>query len=522
MTTTIGFKEGFDLQKFRPLANAPNASAAGVCLAYDLHNSADIFPRVFQLVSNTVFNAYNWKNDDWMPLASPALAGTFGAGAACIFHPHAGPSGVLAAGSTTTSVVISTALPAAVGVNQLANRGDGQGFKIRIIGNTAGGSGKVEERTIVGNTAGTAPTIYLDSALSFTPATGAAYELLSGRVFLLGAGTLAAGIFKYYDIATNSYSGNLATTNLPATIGTDSVFVSLSEAYVPSNRDHVSGFLGQLTATGSASTTLTGTVAGGDSAVLANEYRNFAIRIVEDTAIPTAVGQRRRIVSHTLGASPVYTVATWTVTPSTNAKFVIENDEDKLLLWSSGQTATYCYNITANTWDTSTWAARGNAVGLGCCAEHAFSIVPDARKLVRNSMIFTIRGGASSAIDVFDIAGAATGSWTANVDYGGKSQTFTTGTSMAHCSMHNGGRYLYINVNGTQRFLRFDMQSLTVEPLTYLKFAQGAAVVGNKLAMIHFVDSGYGTPGLDDPVVIPGLLVLRNTGAECFRLDIMR
>lgn len=37
----------------------------------------------------------------------------------------------------------------------------------------------------------------------------------------------------------------------------------------------------------------------GDSLILANEYRNFQIRIVQDLTNPTAVGQRRIIASHT-------------------------------------------------------------------------------------------------------------------------------------------------------------------------------------------------------------------------------
>jgi alpha-L-fucosidase 2 len=58
-----------------------------------------------------------------------------GAGACPIFVPSAGPSGALAAWATTTQGALSTALPAAVGINQLANRGDGgtgwsKGWKI--------------------------------------------------------------------------------------------------------------------------------------------------------------------------------------------------------------------------------------------------------------------------------------------------------------------------------------------------------------------------------------------------------
>ena len=64
------------------------------------------------------------------------------------------------------------------------------------------------------------------------------------------------------------------------------------------------GFFDVLTATATGATSITGTVAGADAAVLLNEYRNFQIRIVEDTVTPTAVGQRRNITSHTAGASP--------------------------------------------------------------------------------------------------------------------------------------------------------------------------------------------------------------------------
>ena len=86
---------------------------------------------------------------------------------------------------------------------------------------------------------------------------------------------------------------------------------------------------------------------------------------MEDTVIPTAVGQRRNITSHTAGASPVYTVPAWTVTPSANAKFVIENNGDRILLWTTAQQTTYTYKIGANTWDTTTFATRGAAMGAG-------------------------------------------------------------------------------------------------------------------------------------------------------------
>lgn len=406
MPTTLAFKDILDLPKWRPLAPAPAASTAGSSLAFDMRGGGKAHPLHYLLSNATTFSAYSPQNDEWIGLSSPALAGAFGAGASSIVHPTQGPRGTLAAGGTTTSVVLSTALPAAVAVNQLANRGDGVGFTLRVIGNAAGSSGKVEERLIIANTAGTTPTLTLDAALTFTPAVGDTYEILSGRVFLLSAGTLAAGIWKHYDIATNSYSGNLSTTNLPATIGGDSSLVALSEGYVPNDALPGAGFLGVLTATtGATSTTIVQGTASAP-ALAANEYRNFQIRITEDTATPTAVGQRRRIASHTAGASPTWTVASaWTVTPSATAKFVIENDDDKLLLFTN-QTGIYTYNITANSWDTSSFAAAANAGELESSVSTAsgLAVIPPAMHATASSIGSVVAPRTSSTCLIWPAA----------------------------------------------------------------------------------------------------------------------
>jgi hypothetical protein len=489
MPTTLAFKELIDVPQWRPASPAPPSDAAAVCMGYDMRNTERNIPLNFRLRSATILEAYHSLNDDWVPLGSPALTGAFGAGAACVFHPTAGPRGTIASGATTTQVTLTTALPAAVAINQLANDGSGTGFWIRIIGNSAGGAGRTEAKRIVANTAGTTPTLTLDSALTFTPASGDAYEIRSGRLFMLSAGTLAAGMWKFYDIATNSYSGNLATTNLPATVGGDSVLVALSESHMPNNQQVAgSGYFGTITASAATATTITASGTVIPAGVQADEYRNFQIRVVQDTTTPTAVGQRRRISGHTAGATGVYTVATWAVTPSSTAQFVIENDDDKILLFTN-QTAVYNYNITANTWDTSTWATA-IARGTGTWAAHAFGIdhTIDTARRSRHSNIFVGRGGASNAIDVLDIAGAATGAWANDIAYGNKSQTFTTGTCAAYDPVTNGGKYAYMQVNGTQRFGRFDVQNRVFEPWGYQRAAAGTAVLGQKLHMAFFID----------------------------------
>jgi hypothetical protein len=399
----------------------------------------------------------------------------------------------LNAGATSGSLTIGLV----VGVNQLANRGDFVGFRIRIIGNGAGSSGKIEERTIIANTLGATPVVTLDSALSFTPSATDAYEILSGRVFLLSAGVTALGCWKYYDIATNSYSGNLAIANLPATIGTDSAMIALSELYVSNDRVPSSGQVAGgatynaaspincIQATAAGSTSITGS---GMPALFANEYRNFQVRIVEDTVNPTAVGQRRRISTHTSGDAAVFTISSaFTVTPSSSAKFVIENDDDKIILRSSATALIYNYNLSAGTWDTTTWAAPV-ANGAGVCGAMSFGITRDDTGNARQSFVYFIRGGASNAIDVLDIAAAANGSWANAIVYGNSAQVFTTGTSGVYNPATMGGRFLQICINGTQRMGAFDLQNRVMTPETYLRFPQGTAVVGGKMASCLFID----------------------------------
>jgi hypothetical protein len=489
MSTTLGFKDIIDLPQWRPNSVAPTATLAGAQLAGDMRNDVSCDPHLYYLNSTANFYSYNPALDGWITRGSPSLA-AFVAGSAIAFHPSQGPRGVLAAGNSTTKVVISTVLPASVAINQLANNGSGQrGFRIRIIGNAGGSSGKIEERYIVANTSGTAPTLTLDSALSFTPATGDAYEILSGRAFLYGGAT-TAGTFKYFDVATNSFSGNLASPGTGSSLLAN--MIALSELFVPYNLAPSQGFFGNLIATGSAAGTITGQASGGDGVVLTNQYRNFQIRIVQDTVIPTAAGQRRRVTSHTAGASAVYTLASnWTVTPSTTATFVIENDDDKLILMHDASTSVFNYNITANTWDSTTWAASSNARGNGAFMAQSFGIALGTDLAVdgaRHSFIFAFR--SSVTLDVLDIAGASTGSWANGTAFGGGGPTILQGGSGSYDPVTNSGKYLNINgANGSlQQCARFDVKNRMVEPMPALRYPQGSTVTGIKSAHSFFID----------------------------------
>jgi hypothetical protein len=500
-TNFSGIKEKLDLPSWQSTPviysglHVIQPAVAGSTLSGDKRASQYGQSLIWYLNSNTTLYQYRTKGNGWNQLASPALAGTFGVGSCTVFAPSQGPRGTIAAGATTTSVVLSTALPASVGPNQLVRQ------RIRIIGNNAGGSGLIAERTIIANTSGTTPTITVDTAFGFTPGTGAAYEFLSGRLYMLGAGTTAAGIWKFYDVATNSFSGNLATTNLPATVGTSSTIVSLDEQHTPISgpsgtnptgatiNGETGGYFGTLTATAISATTLTGQATDGDSSVLANEYRNFQIRIVEDATTPTAVGQRRRITSHTAGASPVYTVPTWTVTPSATAKYMIENNND-ILLWTGSTISTHRYDSVANAWDTTTYAVLPASNAPGATAFHPFGLRLTTAKTLRHSFIYRFRGSASSTLDVLDIAAGATGVWSANVLYDNQGgATFNASSASTYSAVNDSVMLCAVQLaNIPPNMYYFDVQRNSLLAYAPCPLIAGPVVDGDRLAVDYYVD----------------------------------
>lgn len=494
MVTTLSFKDVIDLPKWRPLAT-PIINAYGsstYAITSDLRNNEDRHPYIFNVVSSfgtAYFSEYNTKNDEWTNLNPPGLLTNV---TSMIIMPAQGPRGLLLVSPDTSTVSLSTALPINVGVNQLANRGDGIGFKIRVVGNSAGSSGKTEEKYIVANNGGNIPIITLDSPLSFIPAAGDTYEFLSGKVYILGSSNAFAS-FVSYDILTN-VTAPLNAGGLPGIAWSDSIMVGLDELQVPYDKNPGDGYFGILTATATGAGSLTGQAIGGDAGVLLDEYRNFQIRIVEDIAIPTAVGQRVNITSHTAGPSPVYTIPAWPIaTPSATAKYVIENNGDRILGWISGNVNTFTYQIGLNAWDSSiTFSARPFAPSTGLMAAHAFSIEPDPPKNARHSFIFAPRGGFGTDIDLFDIAGAATGLWTPSIVYGHSGSTsFNTGSSAGHEPATNQGRYMYMSLNGQNRFYRFDLKNRVLESSTFIVEISGASGTGFKqVANTLFIDGG--------------------------------
>jgi hypothetical protein len=334
---------------------------------------------------------------------------------------------------------------------------------------------------------------------------------------MLGAGTTASNIWRSFEVASNTLSTGLSTTGLPATIGTDSDILVLDEQYTPYDCSPGDGMIKgaynydtgvvsryALTATGAAAGTLTGQATLGDAVVAANEYRNFQIRIVEDTVNTTAVGQRRIIASHTAGASPVYTLGTnWSVTPSANAKYVIELP-NLMLLRSSATTTVYTYNytdatinngtnnITANSWSTTYFGVAPAANAASGMWMPSWGIKPDANRYARHSFCYFFRGGAAT-LDVLDIAATITGTWTGAITYDGSPGTFpATGSCGGYSPFENEGRMFYMNLyvaSAVNQIFRFDVQNRVLSPFTATDFLQaGTAAVGKRIACYAALD----------------------------------
>lgn len=507
------FKKCIDSLLWKLITPAPNAHVAGSSMCSDLRSDVSRNPFVYSLMALGVLNRYNVVTKAWQLAAAPGLPAV-AAGSTSAFVPSFAAQGTIAGGATATSFTLTTPLPTAVGVNMLANRGGSgeYGFKIRIIDTT---QGKIEERFIIGNSGGTTPLITVDNAFTFTPASGSRYELLSGRVMMLGSGALAAAIWRSLEVATNTLA-SLTNTNLPATIATDSSIMVLDEQFTPYDMDPGEGMIEgafvydtnittrhALAATATGASSLTGQAALGDAVIVANEYRNFQIRIVQDLVNPTAVGQRRIIASHTLGPSPVYTLGTaWTVTPSANAKYVIEMP-NLLLLRSSATTSVYTYNYTdatinngtnsiaAGAWSTAYFGVAPAANAVGGLWAPSWGIRPDPARNARHSHCFFFRGGAVT-LDLLDIAGAIAGTWSGGVTYDGANNALGAGSTGCYSPFGEEGRFHYLNIyvaSQASQIYRFDARNRVLSPYAPTDIPQvGTASAGSRMAAYCAID----------------------------------
>lgn len=515
------FKNGIDLPGWLRLEEPPSplVNAAGTLFACDKRNSIWADNGVYWTQSTANLYRFSGYYNGWHLINSALGLTALAALGDCYFVPSFGIYGVLTTGCTTTKLVSSTALTAgsaisALGLNQLVKTDMQESYMIRVI-DTA--TGKIEHRTIIGNTASATPTYYLDEPLSFTPTSGATYEILSGLLFNVTITTAAAGQTRYYGIA-NNVVGNAGSTGI--TTATASSGVALDEAYVPHDMltgeglikgtatyDTAYSFfptgLRCLQASAAAAGTITGTASGGDYEIPANSYRNFQVRIVEDTVTPTAVGQRRIIASHTGGTTttPVYTLGSnWSVTPSSSAKYVIENP-NLIYFQNTTQAGMLVYNFSPYTVNNGTtsittlaWSAtyanatHGAVIAAGSMAfpSYGISMTLEADKsiLARHSYIYFFRGN-SATLDRFDISGAANGLWADAITYNNP-VSMTVGSCGDIDVTTFEGSYAYIIAGATNVMYQFNVAAPSLVPWVSLPAQGGTAAASKRIALMGY------------------------------------
>lgn len=510
-------------KEFQMMTPAPVAAAAAMFVVCPGSSNPNL---AMYVTSNTVQYLYDHNQDGFTQIPSAALAGTFGAGACGTFTPWS--ITYTANGGSTTTVTVAAATynitNYALGATIEFLNGANLGYRRYI--------------TNIRNNAGTGTiTITFDSAVPAAVVNTDTFRVGSGSFFIMGAGTIASGSWKRFDVATVAWQSSLSVTTFAGTWGTDGRAVSTAKlAQIYQNGTATSGstttlvdstkswekdqykdyyvyiidgtaegnwvkilsntattltFYSAITAidntsvyqitggkpgfaTGKATSATATTLVNSGKSWTADQWINYQVRIVSGTGI----GQIRTITDNDATS---LTVATWTVTPDSTSVYIIESNDDTIYVAGNNAVTMYKYSISGNSWSVmAPTTARGAAPSTGMCLDWVSETGNDVWALESDIQdgryIYSMRGGASALIDRFDIAGgtAGAGAWSA-VTYIG-TETFTTGSSA-----FQSGQYLYIKKDATNRFFRFDIVGNQMGSFTTNLYTDGTAVLGQKL-----------------------------------------
>ena len=463
-----------DLKRWEQLSPAPSATVAGSFIASSRHFKQ----QQLYVVSNTSAFVYLPEEDGWIDIPSPALAGTFGAGAAGVAGSWSTGTTITANSLTATGGTTSTIVTNQTLARSLA------GYKIHILAGPNAGL----TLDIVSNTVGANATITVAAqASAFSAST--VYRLCTPVWYCNGAGTTTTGSFKKYDWATNTWT-NLANTGLPATIGTDSKLITTPSFM---NNSYLQFATGTATAGGASTISNTG------KNWTVNSWTNYQIRIVSGTG----AGQIRTISSNT--ATQITVGAAWTTQPDATSVYSIEGNDDFIYYIGSGTVGIYRYSITANTWTLlSPTAARTGTPSTGMSAHWVYGETNSAwtneNSIINGQRIYSFRGGAAATLDYYDIAA---NTWVSSVPYAPAVVTFTTGTKYTYINDK-----LYIQKEATNRWFAFDFAEQNMTGWTTMPVVQGTAIVG---------DTAFDVTFYENTMEVHYVYILCNTSALLYR-----
>lgn len=441
----MNLRKVLDRKEWEMMTPAPIANVAG---AFSITDPSGEDKAVVYIAGASVIYRYDHFQDAWQQLPNSGIAGTFAAGSCGTFH-HYGASGTATAGTTTT-----------ITTNLTINRSIA-GYKLRITG----GPGAGNERIIASNTYGANSVITVTEAFTATITTSSTYQLMTGRYWFMNAGTSAVG-FSYYDRALNTWTSR-SVTSLPTSWGTEG---RLCQTYSPCNSPFASG-----TATSATSTTLVNSAKTWTS----GQWINYQVRITGGAG----AGQIRTITANT---GTTLTVATWTTTPDATSTYAIEGNDDYLYLLGNNALTMYRYSISGNSWTAlSPAVARAANMGAGGGANWVSnvqnSVWTNESAIINGRRIYSFRGGASAALDYYDIP---TNSWTA-LTYSPQVDTFTTGSCYDYDD-----NFIMVSKEATGRLFRYILEENRLIPWSTMVYPNSTATVGDKMWTKTYDDGG--------------------------------
>ena len=336
-------------------------------------------------------------------------------------------------------------------------------------------------------------TVVPASASAFDATTQ--FQVYSGSLWFFNAGTSAVG-FSVYDVATNAWTAR-SVAGIPTAWNTTGQLVST----MGSVKSFATG-----TATAGAATTLT----NAGKAWATNMWANYQVRITGGTG----KGQMRAVASNT---GTVLTVsAAWAVNPDATSVYSLEGNDDIFHLLGNNAVTAYRFSVTANAWTVlAPVAARAGAMAAGGTADWVDNsanwdnetAVPHFTTLLvkqNGRYIYSLRGGGTSTLDVYDIAA---NTWISGLGYGNQTEPFNTGS---HSIDMDG--FIYFVKEATGRIFKLEVdrnRMLPVATNTTQVALGGTAVEGDKMFILPYADGG---------TTILFAYFLRHSGAEMVRM----
>lgn len=436
-------------KEFQFMTPAPVATAAGAFIIKDPRGERRT---ALYVTSNTTQYFYDMYQDGWQQLPSFALAGTFGAGACGTWGLWS--IDFRSAGGTTASINLTSSIA-------------GDFLPGRTVWFQSAGSNSNARATIVSASVvpGGTSSIFFDPPLPTNLANNSTFRLNTGRYYLMGAGTMATGIFKSYDVISGTVV-TLSNTGLPATWGTDGKLVATPSYYSAFN-------------SGSATSGSFTVVQDTSKVWVANQWANFQVRLISGSG----AGQAATITSNTTNT---LTISGSFATSSNNTTtYAIEGNDEYIYLLGNAAVTMYRYSINTNTWVTlSPTVARATAPGAGMSANwFAKSYDPtwsSGSIASQDGMyIYSFRGVATTSLHRYNIP---FNRWD-TISYVRESETFTTGTSY---DVESGD--IYIHKDSTGRFFKYSPPGNQLIPFTTDLYFQSTAVVGDKMFSVTYND----------------------------------